>query len=60
MRATSDTVLVSPKKHRMPWKIIGNTKPPGTQKLSKAPISAETPVFTGFQAQKKTSVDVFR
>jgi hypothetical protein len=24
------------------------------------PNGAETPVFTGFQAQKKTSVDVFR
>ncbi|MEE3508518.1 hypothetical protein QN399_20065 [Pseudomonas sp. 10C3] len=37
----------------------GNTKPPETQKIWKAPKSLETAVFTEFQAQKKTSVDVF-
>jgi hypothetical protein len=31
----------------------------GTRKTSAEPISAESPVFTGYQTQKKTSVDVF-
>ena len=44
----------------MGWDTVWNTKPSGTQKTWKAPLSPETPVFTGFQAQKKTSVDVFR
>jgi hypothetical protein len=39
---------------------IWDTKAAGTQKLSKASIKPETPEITKFQAQKKTSVDVFR
>jgi hypothetical protein len=44
----------------MGWNTVWNTRMAGTQKLSKDRKSAEAPVFTGFQAQKKTSVDVFK
>jgi len=44
----------------MAWNTVWNTRMAGTQKISEDRKSAGSRVFTGFQAQKKTSVDVFR
>jgi hypothetical protein len=60
MGATSDTVLVSGKYHLVAPDTTRETKTAGTQKSSKAPVSHEAHVFTGFQAQKRrpwTSLD---
>jgi hypothetical protein len=43
----------------MSWNTVWNTRMAGTQKLSKDRKNAGIRVFTGLQAQKKTSVDVF-
>ncbi len=60
MRATSVSVLVSQNNDSDGLEYHGNTQPVRTHDSSAELNGPETPVFTGFQAQKKTSVDVFR
>jgi hypothetical protein len=44
----------------MGWNTVWNTRTAGTPKLSEDGKNHGGPVFIGFQAQKKTSLDVFR